>query len=58
MLCKVLKQGISLESDGKWRSPRIGERLELSDAAAHHLISEGYVEPVSDSPKKGKEESE
>ncbi len=57
---KVLRTGISQRVGDKWVSPKVGALIELSDAAAQHLLTEKFVEEVKttsfEAPKK--EESE
>jgi hypothetical protein len=50
---KVLRDGISQRSGDRWENVKAGAFIELSEAAAHHFLSEKppFVEEVG--PERG-----
>jgi hypothetical protein len=55
MKCKVLKLGVSQRGeDGKNKRFKVGDTIEVSEAAAAHLIPEGYIEEIEAPKKKAK----
>lgn len=60
---KVLRVGISQQQGDHWVRPSVGTLIELSDAAAHHFLSEGLVAEVEERvakpiPPKGETKKE